>query len=391
MAIKGIFTSDAGIPGDRTGDFAKALLQVMPTGTAPLLALSSGMPSADAHDTIITWFEENHLSGRVSVTNNAGTGTTVTVDDATQTQPGAIYLVEASGEYLLVTAVVGNDLTVVRGWAGTSITAIDGSSTPAPIQKIGNAQEEASGRPGAIANLGFPRFNYTQTFRNEWNASRTAQQIAFHTGNVVAKNRRDAAMLHSEDIEKTLLYGRKSTGVKNNNPFKTMDGIVTQIVSNLETTSDPTYTDIRNFLQDVFSKNVKGQPNERIAFCGNTVLGVIDTLSMNWGVMNLSPGQTDFGFEIQKWRTPYGTISLMTHPLMNESPLWTQDLYVLHPGVIRTRWLSRTNEDNNDSDGSRAGVDADFGVITSELSVEYKAEKTGGIWTGMQTADTTTL
>ena len=43
MAVKGVFASDQNIQGTRRGDFAGALLRVMPTGTAQLLALSAGM------------------------------------------------------------------------------------------------------------------------------------------------------------------------------------------------------------------------------------------------------------------------------------------------------------------------------------------------------------
>lgn len=392
MAVKGVFASDSGIQGDRVGDFASSLLTVNPTGSASILALSSGMESRDAQDTVVTWFEENHISGRVSVTNNAALTTTFTVDDVSTFTVGGIFLVESTGEYVLVESISGSNVTVERGFGGTTATAIDGSSTPVPIQKIGTAFEEGSSRPTGIANLGFPRFNYTQIFRNAWDVTGTARKIKYHTGNVVAKNRRDGAMLHAEDIERSLLHGVRALGVKNGSPFRTMDGIITQITTNKQAQGASTsYTNIRDFLQAVFERNVKGKPNERIAFCGNTVLGVLDTIAMQFGRMQLFPGQTDFGFEITKWRTPFGTISLMTHPLMNESPLWTKELYVLHPGAIRTRWLRRTNEDAYDSDGERAGVDADYGVYTSELCVEYAAERTGGVFTGIDTPNVAAL
>ncbi len=80
MSVKGVFASDSGIVGDRKGDFASGLLRTQPTGTAALLALTAGMESVDASDTVITWFEENHNSGRINATNNAGTGTSVIVD-----------------------------------------------------------------------------------------------------------------------------------------------------------------------------------------------------------------------------------------------------------------------------------------------------------------------
>ena len=100
MSVKGVFASDQNIAGSRKGDFASGILMTMPTGSAPLLALSAGMESVDAHDTVVTWFEENHLSGRINITNNAGTGTTINVDDSSQVTAGLVYLIEATGEYI---------------------------------------------------------------------------------------------------------------------------------------------------------------------------------------------------------------------------------------------------------------------------------------------------
>jgi len=90
--------------------------------------------------------------------------------------------------------------------------------------------------------------------------------------------------------------------------------------------------------------------------------------------------------KVTKWMTPYGDISLLTHPLMNESHAWRGNMYVLHPGAMRTRYLRKTAEDPYDANGSRAGVDGDFGVITTEMSCEYKAGMTAGIYTGISTA-----
>jgi len=389
MSVKGVFASDQNIQGTRKGDFASALLQTQPTGSAPLLALTSGMQSKDAQDTVITWFEENHLAGRVSVLNNAGVGTSLDVspEDATQIIPGNIYLIESTGEHIFVDAVVGATLTVTRGFAGSTITAIDGTGTPVPMQRLGSAHEEGAAKPIAVANLGFPRFNYQQIFRNAWDVTGTARAVEYYTGDIVAKNKQDAAMFHAEDIERSLHFGKKTVGILNGKPFRTMDGIRTQIVTNVTSEgADTKWDDIDAFLQSIFSINIKGKPNERLAFCGNTVLAVLNKIARLDGIIELSPGQTDFGMEITKWRTPYGNISLLTHPLYNENATWTQDLVVLHPGAFRMRWLRSTHEDLNDKDGSRAGADADFGVVTSELSCEYMAEATGGVYTGISTA-----
>jgi len=390
MAVQGVFASDQNIPSARKGDFASGILQTMPTGSAPLLALTAGMESQGATDTVITWFEENHLSGRINVTNNAASGTSFVVDDSSQIMAGLVYLVETSGEYIYVESVAGNTATVTRGFGGTTVTALDGSSTNEPIQRITNAQEEGSGKPTAIANLGFPRFNYMQIFRNAWDVTGTARVVDYHTGDIVAKNKRDAGIYHSEDIERAMIWGKQAIGIQNGKPFRTMSGIQAQITTNITAQgANTTWTEIDQFLMDIFARNIKGKPNERIAFCGNTVLQVLNKIARmdgNLTQINLVPGQTDFGMKITKWMTPYGDISLLTHPIFNESPVWTKDLMVLHPGAMRTRYLRKTFEDMNDKDGTRAGADSDFGVVTTEMCMEYRSEITGGLFTGIDTA-----
>ncbi|HFD32039.1 MAG TPA: hypothetical protein ENJ28_04925 [Gammaproteobacteria bacterium] len=385
MAVKGVFASDQNIAGTEKGSFASAILQLYPTGTSPLLGLSSGMQSSDESSTIITWFEENHLNGYLTTANNPGTGTSIDLgSDISQIVAGAVMLNQASGEYILVESVSGNIATVKRGLGGSSVVAI---GLAAKLQRISAAHEEGSSRPNAIANIGYPRFNYMHIFRNSWSATATAKAVQYHTGDVVAKNRADAGMFHAEDIERALLWSKQSVGVMNNQPFRTMDGIVNQITTNVSAQgANTTWADINTFLQTIFERNIKGKPNERIAFCGNTVLSVLNEISKLSSQINIVPGETEFGLKINKWLTPFGDISLMTHPLMNENPVWTKEMYVLHPGAIKVKYLRRTNHDADDKNGSRQGVDADSGVYTTECSVEYGAELTGGIYTGIDTA-----
>ena len=137
----------------------------------------------------------------------------------------------------------------------------------------------------------------------------------------------------------------------------------------------------------VFEKNIKGQPNERLAFCGNRVISVINKIVYADSTYNISYGETAFGMKVAKWLTPFGDVSLLTHPLMNDNPVWRNEFYMYHPGAIKLRPLRDTHTDNDDKDGSRQGRDADRGTITTELSCEYQGEITGGILTGILTAD----
>lgn len=394
MAVKGIFLSDSNIQGSRVGDFASGLLQTEQAGSAPLLSLSAGMNSADATDVVVTWFEENNLAGRVLVTDdNSSSDTAITLQKADEVTANTIFLVESTGEYIYVESVTGLVATITRGFGGTTPAAINGATAGAPgyvgIQRISTAFEEGSSKPTSIANLGFPRFNYMHLFRNSWDVTGTAKAIQHHTGDVVAKNKRDAASLHAVDMERAILFSRKAVGTQNGKPFRTMDGVIPQLSSNVQAAGGTTtWEAVDLFLENVFARNIKGQPNERIAFCGNQCLRVLNGIAKLDGQMNIEVGEPSFGIKVMKWITPFGDISLMTHPMLSESPLWTKDMLVLHPGAMRTRYLRRTHEDNNDMDGSRAGVDADFGVLTTEMCVEYRAEATGGYMTGFTAAAT---
>jgi hypothetical protein len=390
--IPGIFASNQGIVGDRVGDFASAMLQINPTGTSLLLALTSGMGKTPASDTTFTWFEDVHQPGRGAIASG-GTTTTIVVDDGTRYIPNMLLLVEETGEMVFVTASVGNSLTVVRGMGGTTIVSVTNTMH---VQLIGNAHEEAAGMPTAITQQGNARFNFTQIFRNSWAVSGTAKAVKYRSGDKVAKNKRECAMYHAEDMERSMIWGVKHQDSLNGKPFRLTDGILNQIrnyggvLESAATGGTPgnwSQTDFNDFIRRIFAKNVKGQPNERIAIGGDNVLAVLNAQTMLDSNYNITQGETKVGINVNTIVTPFGQLKLMTHPLMNENPTWQNELYVLHPGAIRRRMLRETFEEGYDANGKRInGKDADEGVITTEMGVEVGAAQTMGILSNVQKA-----
>ena len=385
--IQGIFASNQGIVGERTGDFSSAMLQINPTGTSLLLAMTAGMRKEPANDTVFHWYEDSHVSGRSAVVSG-GTTTTVVVADGSFYVPGTILLVEETGEIMMVTATNGDSLTVTRGLSGTAVVSVSGANN---VQSIGNAHEEASGIPVAVSQQGAPRLNYTQIFRNSWAISGTAKAVKYHTGSKVAKNKRECAMYHAEDQERAMLWGKKHIGTFNSKQFRLTDGVTTQIssyggiVESAATGGVPGNYDLDSFddfIRRVFSKNVKGQPNERITIGGDGVLAALQQMvrALPGTSYNISQGETKVGIMVNTIVNPFGTLRLMTHPLMNENPVWRKELYVLHPGGLARRVLRDTFEENYDQNGLRIqGKDADEGVITTEMGIEVGAAETMGI------------
>jgi hypothetical protein len=201
----------------------------------------------------------------------------------------------------------------------------------------------------------------------------------------------DAASFHAEQIERALWFGVKHQGSLNGQALFLMDGIINQGTNHgAQSTSQSTNTqwvDLVDHFQAVFQKNIKGKPNERIAFCGNTVLNVVSQIAQLDGTQNISPGAQSFGVDVMNIITPFGRVKLMSHPLFNENAIWTENMYTIHPGAIRMRWLRKTFRNDYDTAGNRiSGQDAEQGVITSELSCELQAAQTMGIYTGIDTA-----
>jgi hypothetical protein len=392
--IQGIFASNQGIVGDRVGDFASAILQIAPTGSALMLALTAGMQKAGASDTVYNWFEDVHQPGRQGITGSVNTVvTTVPVTDGSNYVAGQILMVEETGEYLFVTAVSGNNLTVIRGMGGTTATSM---TNVMHVQLIGNAHEEGSAMPTAVTQQGTHRVNYTQIFRNTWAVTETAKAVTFRTGNKVAKNKRDCALYHAEDMERSIMWGVKDVRTINGKPFRTTDGIKAQVINygglvvdcaSGSTAGNYSKVDFEDAIRRIFSKNIKGQPNERIALGGDITLQVLNQMTALDGTNYYETGETQTGIAVTKIMTPFGTLKLMTHPLMNENPVWQKELYVLHPGAIRRRMLRETSDESYDTNGNRIqGVDAAQGVMTTEMGMEVGAGQTMGIIRNMAVA-----
>ena len=380
--LTGIFTSNSGINGEAVQSFSNKIYTSGFVGTAPMLALSSGMKKSKLSSIITHWFEDAEDVYRTTITNNAGTGTSITISGGMAILPNTVVRVESTGEYMLVTAVNGNTLTVARGFAGTTASAIDGSTTPVGLQIIAQAHKEGSEAPMAMKKVGYPVMNYSQIFRNTWSNTRTAKQIDWHTGSRVEKNKRDCISKHAQDIESALLFGKKSLFNIDGDQAHTMEGLIGHIKSNVmaQDSGGLSFNKLEEFIAEIFAHNIEGEPNERLAFAGNGVMLVLNQLARKTGQLNIVVGQNDFGTEVNTIRTSFGTLKLLTHPLFNQSPVWSHNLVVFHPGAVELKYMEDAAVEEIGGDGR----DGDAGVITSELTMEYHCEKTAGIFTGIK-------
>lgn len=381
MAVNGIFTSDAGALNERTGSLNSVLLQAEQGGNTPTFAISSGMPSSDLTDVIMSWYEEDIMYFRAEVTAiPVATGNQITVRDATWIHANMIFIAEDTGEYMMVLGVTGNVITVQRGMSNTTPTALTAGTSS--LQLIGSAFEEGAERPTGHSVNPHPRTNLTQIFHTTWDITRTAQRTQYRFGDRTAKNRSHAAMVHAHEIEWSMIWGKRHTGIIDGKPFRMMDGITEQITTNIfmSPAGGLTRRAMEDYIERLYSVNVKGLPNERITYCGNVGIRAINEIARRYGEYQLVKNEKEFGIKVMSYTTPFGDLTLIPHPMMNNSPdRWAKELYSFHPGTMEVGYIDRTFE-KSDTQGSASDLrDATAGTFTTELSVKLGMENCSAI------------
>lgn len=387
MSIRGLFASHSGIVGERVGDLASRVLMLGYTGTAPLLALSSGMPKEAAGDTSFSWVEDSHISGNTKATATvASNATTLTVEDSNIWTVNSILMNQATGEYMLITGITSKtSVDVLRAVGGTTAAAVTNNDR---LQHVGTAYEEGGGKPQAVTQKGESRSNFVQIFKNGWAITGTAKAVKFHTGSQLAYNRSQALGYHVEDLERAFIFGRPYQTTLNNKPFRMSGGIVYNIEqfgglvesANVGGAGKMNLDGILNFMRRIFDRNVKGMPNERIAFTGSTVVELIQRMVRYDTRYQITAGEDRYGIKVMKLLGFNGDLTLATHPLFTENTTWGNELHVYHPGLIKKRVLRDSWEETFGQGASNNnGVDAEEGFIAIETGFQVQAVQTMGI------------
>ena len=398
MASPIVFDTRFQLPENVKDSFAAQLVRYAPFGTAPLFALTNMVGAKSAIATEHGYFTKEMVFPEALVTAAAtAAATSLTVDNVDYMVPGMVFKVFSTGENIAVNAINDNGgvltLTIVRGFGEVPAAPI---AANALIYQIGTAFEEASLRPQAI-NIQ-PQYirNFTQIFRNSWGLSNTADAQETKVGNGErAENRADCAILHSLDIEKSIIFGQKHMATRNNQVIRSMDGlesVIRQYAPNNIATAGATtnYDQLEEMLDPVF--NIATDPkvaNERVLFVGakaNKVLNKIGRLS---GQYQIVEGQTNFGLQFKTFKISRGQFRIIEHPLFNTSVALSGMAMAVDLTSFDTPYLRKTSHLGYGLDKEEApdgGIDAKGGTLTTEVTTEIKNPSANAIIYGLNDA-----
>ena len=322
---------------------------------APLYAFLNRKPATDRSH---KWIED--APNTRSATLNEGTtlsdsDTTVTVTDGTLFGAGDVIVVDA--EYMRVSSVDGNDLTVTRAFAGTTNTT---HASDAAVIILTNAQVENAG-PEAVSTTKTEKTNNTQIFIRPVDVSRTMQRVRNTEGNELTYQVTKQALELALDIERALLRGKLATGTDSTpRALKGLNDWLTSEASDASGTL--TINEFNVFLRGIWENG--GNPD--ILLCDGLFLSVIH--EWNVGSLQVAPSDRIGGVRVTQWVSPFGVFTLLPDRQMSAGTcyaLTSGELALAAIDDIHYQELART------SDGSN-------GQVVAELTLECANERFHG-------------
>jgi Family of unknown function (DUF5309) len=235
MSFTGKATYTAGTTLPESAEDVSDLVSIASPTETPLLDALGDAPRP-ARSTVHEWLEDSLLPNsdtiNDSVYTNATTDTVFTVAHGSRFRVGDLIRAGTSSEVMFVTAVSSNDLTVVRGYGGSTASAL---SNGLAITILGNASLEGDDAAAARFTSRTRVANYTQIFAATAEISGSEEavsQIGLGSELTYQANNRLRELLR--DLESTVIGGRAAAANPEGNAStrRTMKGLLQFITTN---------------------------------------------------------------------------------------------------------------------------------------------------------------
>lgn len=368
------------VTDQRPMNWRKQILKLYPNGDAPLTAILSLMNGESVDDPQFHWWTQAQTAVSGSVTGiftdagctvayvNGGTaGDTVYVrisaTDGLRVRAGHQILLRDASDYAV--DVNGKIVDVTRGTliATLSVRLLEDDDNSAThdlsdcdnFKIIGNINPEGGEMPEAIALKPTKVYNYTQIFRTPLSLTRTAMKTTLRTGPAYQQAKAEALEMHSWEMELAFLFGIRTENIGDNGkPERTTMGVINFIrqyatancddyALNATYAGDNWVTSGEIWLKTMLEQIFRYGSSDKLALCGSGALLGIDRLASANGYVQLAPGQKTYGMEIRSWMTPFGTISLKTHPLFSHDATTRNMMVILEPSELKYKYIDDTS------------------------------------------------
>jgi hypothetical protein len=279
-------------------------------------------------------------------------------------------VVRIADEYMLVTAVSGNNLTVTRGLAGTTATA---ALSGAEIEIMFNNKLEGS---DARDSKYIPRTNidnYTQIFDDTVKISGTAQAVSqYGIADLYLNERMKVQERLMLEVEKAIVSGIKY----NQSDRRMMGGIRQYIKSNVQNAAaaDLTWDMINTSMKQIYEAGGMKEATRHILLA--SAIQKTKITKLNKDLVRTSPSETRAGSTVTTIITDFGEIEVVTDINLRSDEIILTDLNRMQVKPLRGRSFAHTY----------LGTKGDYveGQVVGEYTLEFKQEPAHALIKGLK-------
>jgi len=257
------------------------------------------------------------------------------------------------------------------------------------IVVMGNINPEGGSRPSSIAYDPTEWWNYTQIFRTPLEITRTARETKLRTADAYKEAKRECLELHSIEMEKAFLWGYRSRNTGDNGKFeRTTMGLVPAMLygsdgtNNVgvssDYTTDETYDGLtwlqggEDWLDEKLEEIFRYGRREKLAFCGSGAVLGINRLVKSAGMYTLEKAEIGYGIKVMNWITPFGTISMVIHPLFSYEVTNRNSMVIFEPESLKFKYITDTMfRKAPPANESQVSIDGTTEEYLTEAGLEY--------------------
>jgi len=433
MAYAGMRGTGDWVTDQRPFHWRKEMLRVWPQGNMPITAMTSNMRSVVVDDPKFNRWQKVFPAQAATLTGDGvyeDAGLTTAYSSGDSYSAGQVVYCKMSlasvkefrvRHYVLLRASSSVDVdkrgevvSVVRdgddSYIGVELLEDDNTSgydlsNVNRVLIIGNLNPEAAEPPAPIAYDPSSDYNYTQIFWNTLMQTGTAIAVggSLRTPDDYLEAKMDCWELHGVEMEKSFLYAERleTTDPVNGQKKRATRGLIkaiqeddwagTNCVKDFTTTttiSDDTAGDDHDYSGDLWTqsggrfinyylKNRARYSKTRkvLGICGDGALLGIQQIVEENGMMTIETRQVDYGIEVVRWISVFGTIDLLIHPLFSHEPTDNYRLVIYEPKELMIRPLkgrdTRFLKDPNFNKGGENAIDAKNEGYRSEVGLDF--------------------
>lgn len=308
MTFTGKATYSAGATLPELVEDVGDIIGIVSPFETPLLA-HLGDARRPAMSTLHEWIEDSLLPNSDQLNQSVflpdpETATNLTVDSGTRFRVGDLVRPEGWQEVMLVTNVVGNQLTVTRAYGGTPNATL---ADDMKLHIIGNAALEGAGAPAARFTSRARKQNWTQIFTASVSVSGTMQAVRAHgVADEADYQKQERLRELLRDLENTVINGvaPETNQQGGSNIRRSMSGIDALLDTNRFSPGVNGFPDGGGASGDGLTEEIV---NAALRAVWEQSSGAVDTILMNGNQKRafnqLVDGQRQFGPDDDRYRS----------------------------------------------------------------------------------------